>query len=129
MNAKQRDRLDVLLSQRLATARAYRWALKFDHFYELEADAAEEYLRRWVKGAKRTTLEPLVHFAEIVEEYWLGICRWHHSKVSNGLLEGLNSLIQAAERRARGYRSTRNCEAMIYLVASKLNPPAPTHLK
>ncbi len=47
--------------------------------------------------------------------------RWHHSQVSNGLLEGLNSLVQAAKRRARGYRSTRNYKTMIYLVAGKLN--------
>ena len=72
-------------------------------------------------------LEPLRQFAEMGEEYWLGITRWHHSKVSNGLLEGLNSLIQAAKRRARGYRSTRNYTAMIYLVTGKLNPgPQPT---
>ncbi|MGO9899264.1 MAG: transposase, partial [Solirubrobacteraceae bacterium] len=38
------------------------------------------------------------------------------------LLEGLNSLIQTAKRRARGYRSTRNYKTMIYLVAGKLNP-------
>jgi transposase len=40
---------------------------------------------------------------------------------SNGLLEGLNSLIQAAKRRARGYRTARNYKTMIYLVAGKLN--------
>ena len=44
------------------------------------------------------------------------------TRVSNGLLEGLNSLIQAAKRRARGYRSARNYKTMIYLVAGKLNP-------
>jgi transposase len=64
----------------------------------------------------------------MVEEYWLGILRWFHSKVSNGLLEGLNSLIQAAKRRARGYRSTRNYIAMIYLVVGKLDFGA-THAK
>jgi transposase len=42
---------------------------------------------------------------------------------SNRLLEGLNSLIQAAKRRARGYRSNRNFIAMtmIYLIVGKLN--------
>jgi transposase len=44
-----------------------------------------------------------------------------HSRVSNGLLEGLNSLIQAAKRRARGYRSNRNFITMIYLIVGKLN--------
>ena len=47
--------------------------------------------------------------------------RRHHSRISNGLLEGLNSLIQAAKRRARGYRTNRNYIAMIYLVAGKLH--------
>jgi len=57
----------------------------------------------------------------MLEGYRLGITHWHHSRVSNGLLEGLNSLIQAAKRRARGYRTNRNYIAMIYLVAGKLN--------
>jgi len=57
----------------------------------------------------------------MVEDNWPGILRWFHSKVSNGLLEGLNSLVQAAKRRARGYRSPRNYIAMIYLVAGKLD--------
>ena len=61
------------------------------------------------------------------EGHWLGITRWWHTKISNGLLEGLNSLIQAAERRARGYRSTRNYIAMIYLVAGHLD--LSTHTK
>ena len=127
LTAKQHDWLDELLQQPLDTVRAYEQALRFDSFYELEADAAEEYLRRWVADAKDTELEPLVGFAEMLEKHWLGVTRWHHSRVSNGLLEGLNSLIQAAKRRARGYRSTRNYTAMIYLVAGKLNPgPEPT---
>jgi hypothetical protein len=37
------------------------------------------------------------------------------------MLEGINSLLQAAKARARGYRSTRNLLAMAYLVAGKLN--------
>jgi len=40
---------------------------------------------------------------------------------AHGLLEGLNSLIQAAKRRARGYRTNRNFIAMIYLIVGKLN--------
>jgi transposase len=42
----------------------------------------------------------------MLEDHWLGVIRGHHSRLSNGLLEGLNSLIQAAKRRARGYRFT-----------------------
>ena len=127
LSDKQRVRLEQLERLPLKTARAYRWALRFDTFYELAPDEAETYLARWQRGAVRSRLGPIIDFARMVREYWLGILRWHHSKISNGLLEGLNSLIQAAKRRARGYRSTRNYIAMIHLVAGKLNPgPQPT---
>ena len=87
---------------------AYNWMLKFDHFYELDGDAAEDYLRRWCRGAVRSRLKLILAFAHMIEDHWLGVVRWHHSRISNGLLEGLNSLVQAAKRRARDYRSTRN---------------------
>jgi len=121
LTAKQVDWLDQLLQHPLQTVRAYEQALRFDDFYELDADAAEEYLRRWVEEARATELQPLIDFAEMLESHWQGVIRWHHSQVSNGLLEGLNSLVQAAKRRARGYRSSRNYKTMIYLVAGKLN--------
>jgi len=57
----------------------------------------------------------------MLEDHWLGVIRWHRSRISNGSLEGLNSLIQAAKRRARGYRTNRNFIAMIYLIVGKLN--------
>jgi hypothetical protein len=62
----------------------------------------------------------------MLEDNWLWVLRWHHSRVSEGRLEGLNSLIQAAKSRARGYCTNRNDIAMIFLVAGKLYPgPAP----
>ena len=49
-----------------------------------------------------------------------GVLRWFTSKITNGLLEGINSLIQAAKAKARGYRTSRNLIAMVYLIAGKL---------
>ena len=122
LTEKQHDLLDELLAQSLQTVRAYTLAQQFDSFYELaDPDTAEEYLRRWITEVDATDLEPLHKFARMLEDHWLGVIRWHHSRISNGLLEGLNSLIQAAKRRARGYRSNRNFIAMIYLIVGKLN--------
>lgn len=119
---RQRDLLDELLAQPLETVRAYTLAQQFEHFYELDdPDTAEEYLRRWITEVDASGLEPLQQFARMLEDHWLGVIRWHHSRISNGLLEGLNSLIQAAKRRARGYRTNRNFIAMIYLIVAKLN--------
>lgn len=122
LTERQRDLLDELLAQPLDTVRAYTLAQQFDSFYELQdPDTAEEYLRRWITEVQASGLEPLIAFTRMLEDHWLGVIRWHHSRVSNGLLEGLNSLIQAAKRRARGYRSNRNFIAMIYLIVGKLN--------
>jgi transposase len=122
LTERQRDLLDELLAQPLETVRAYTLAQQFDSFYELtDPDTAEEYLRRWIAEVNASGLEPLIAFTRMLEDHWLGVIRWHHSRVSNGLLEGLNSLIQAAKRRARGYRTNRNFIAMIYLIVAKLN--------
>ncbi len=51
---------------------------------------------------------------------------WFHSRISSGILEAINGLVQAAERRARGYRSDRHYIAMIYMTAGKLDFALPT---
>lgn len=128
LTVKQMRQLDELLRLPLKTGRAYQWMLKFDELYRLEdPDQAEQFLRRWLRGVRRSRLPPLIEFARMIEAHRLGVLRWWHTRISNGLLEGLNSLIQAAKRRARGYRSTRNYIAMIYLVAGHLD--LPTHTK
>ncbi len=52
--------------------------------------------------------------------------RWLHSRISNGMLEAMNSLVQAAKVRARGYRTTDNYITMAYLVCGKLTFNLPT---
>ena len=126
LNDKQRGRLDELLKLPLKTTRVYNWALRFELVYELDSQEAGPYLRRWIAGAVRSRLQPLIDFAHMVEDHWPGVLRWFASRISNGLLEGLNSLVQSAKRRARGYRSTRNYIAMIYLTVGKLDMAPPT---
>src|SRR6266542_4037578 len=110
----------------LATARAYRWRLAFDAFFEQPRELAEAYLERWYQGAIRSRLAPIVAFARMIGDHWEGVLRWHWTKINNGVLEGINSLVQASKRRARGYRNKRNLIAMIYLIAGRLDF-SPTH--
>ena len=67
-----------------------------------------------------------IQAAATIRRHWDGILRWFTSKLTNGILEGLNSLIQAAKARARGYRTTTNLISMIYLLGAKLNFALPT---
>ena len=47
--------------------------------------------------------------------------RWFTSRISNGVLEAINSLIQSAKAKARGFRNSRYLITMIYLIAGKLD--------
>ena len=47
------------------------------------------------------------------------LLRWFTWRISNGLLEAVDSLIQLAK--ALGYRSTRDLITMVYLIAAKLD--------
>ncbi len=128
LTAKQAATLQGLTpaSVGLATARAYRWRLAFDAFFEQPRELAEAYLERWYDGAIRSRLDPIVAFARMIGDHWEGVLRWHWTKINNGVLEGINSLVQASKRRARGYRNKRNLIAMIYLIAGRLDF-SPTH--
>jgi transposase len=129
LSTTQRRELQLLLrpSAKLATARAMRWREDFQAFYDQDPSHAPEYLRSWCNGAKRSRLQPVKDFVALVERHWDGILTWHQSHVTNGLLEGTNSLIQAAKARARGYRSKQKMITIAYLIAGKLTLPTVTN--
>ncbi len=57
-----------------------------------------------------------------------GILAWFDSRIANGLIESINSLVQAAKAKARGYRSLRNLVGH-HLSDSGQNRHPATHLK
>jgi len=129
LSAKQQGELHRLMrpSATLATARALRWREDFQAFYDQDPSYAPEYLRRWCSGAKRSRLKPIKDFVALVERHREGILAWHESHLANGLLEGINSLVQAAKARARGYRNKNKMITIIYLTAAKLTLPTLTN--
>jgi len=71
-------------------------------------------------------LDALRTLACTVVDHCEGILRWFQTRINNGVMEAINSLVQAAKRRARGYRTDRNYIAMIYIIAGKLSFNLPT---
>lgn len=63
----------------------------------------------------------MIKAAKTIKRHWQGILRWYESKVNNGILEGLNSLVQAAKAKARGYKTFKNLSLIIYLLTGKLD--------
>jgi transposase len=110
----------------LKTSRAYHIKLNFQELFNQPAEDAENYLKKWYFWATHSRLEPIKEAAYTIKRHWNGVLRWFRSGINNGILEGINSLIQAAKARARGYRTTRNLITMIYLIGGKLNFDLPT---
>jgi len=123
----QRDTIESLSRRNLKTARAWQIRLTFQEVYQQPSrPAAEALLKRWYFWATHSRLPPMIDAARTIKRHWDGILRWHDTHIANGILEGINSLVQAAKAKARGYRSTRNLKAIIYLIAGKLELSLPT---
>lgn len=122
LSAKQEARLAELKASNLQTAEAYRMKLTLQDFYEQpNPRAAREFLSDWCEMARDSGLAAMAKVAKTLETHVEGVLRWFTSQITNGLLEGINSLIQAAKAKARGYRTTRNLIAITYLLAGKLD--------
>jgi transposase len=122
LSDRQRETLENLPTRHLKTARVYQIRLAFQDLYEQpSAEAAAVFLKKWYFWATHSRLEPVIDAAHAVKRHWDGILRLFDSKIANGLIEGINSLVQAAKAKARGYRSIRNLKAVVYLLAGKLD--------
>ena len=65
--------------------------------------------------------------ARLVRSHLDGICAWAQTRATNGFLEALNGLFQAAKRKARGYGRFSTIRTVIFLIAgrrdfSQINP-------
>jgi len=46
---------------------------------------------------------------------------WSRTRQTNGFIEALNGLFQAAKRKARGYTQFKTMRTVIFLIAGKLD--------
>lgn len=113
--------LTKLKDMDLATGRAYRMKLSLQKMWTRTLFISELYFDAWYDWAIRSQLGPMIKLAKSLKKHKEGILRWFVTKMTNGLLEGINGLVQAAKRKARGYRSTDNFIAMIYATVNKLD--------
>jgi transposase len=132
LTSKQRETRDRLSQMNLKSMKALRMREAFQSIYKAEsAPAFQQLLKQWYNWAIRSRLEPMMKVARTIKRHWDGILQWRESHINNGILEGLNSIIQAAKRKARGYKS-EHFKAIAYLLTGKLNlqqfnPYLPTH--
>jgi len=123
LTQKQREiRNQLCLSkQKLKTIRAMHIREAFQDIYK--ADTIEKFkqqLKEWYFWATHSQLKPIKKVAKTIKKHWDGILQWKVTQINNGLLEGLNSVIQAAKRKARGYKID-HFKTIAYLLTGKLD--------
>jgi len=127
LTVRQSTILDTLASTNLKTARAWRMRLAFQDIYaQPTREWGEMFFDKWIGWAKRSRLEPIKAVARTMEKHRDGILAWFDSRISNGLIEGINSLVQAAKAKARGYRNSKTLKTVTYMIAGKLDLKLPT---
>ncbi len=108
--------------QNLKTIRALHIRENFQESYTAPyQEIFERTLKKWYFWVTYSLIAPIIAAARIIKSHWSGIVRWYISKIDNGILKGLSSLIQAAKAKARGYRTFENFKAIIYLLTGKLD--------
>lgn len=119
----QKARLEELKRMNLATATAYQMKLNLQDLWDQpDRRSAEEHLNTWYEWVTRSNIgHPMKRAAQTVKAHASGILNYYETALTNALMEGINSLIQAAKAKSRGFRTTAYLKIMIYLVAGKLD--------
>jgi transposase len=122
LTPEEEARMDTMVAnQCYKSIEAYAHKLNLQNVYFAQSgQEAEALLTQWLKQTSKSTIVLIQKMAKTVKDHWDGILSHFDSELTSGFLEGINSLIQAAKARARGYRNPRNMISMAYLIAGKL---------
>ncbi|MCL6444924.1 MAG: transposase [Alicyclobacillus sp.] len=126
LKAEQQAWLSTLSQQNLGTAKAYQIRMNFSQLWEQPKELAKMFLKKWYFWATHSRLGPVIRAAKTIRKHEEGILSWFDTHVNNAIIESMNSLIQAAKHRAKGYRTARNLVAIIYLLLGKPDFSLPT---
>lgn len=115
---KQREELIELYPK---LGEAFRLKELFNDFWNFsDLEEAVAFLAYWCDLVRDSDIIHFKKFVNTINAHWTGVINYIKSKISNGILESINSKIQLTKRRSRGFRNINNFINMIYFVAGKL---------
>lgn len=105
-----------LLKEALAKALDYRQPAR-----------AWDALNEWIAWAMRSRLKPMVKAAKTIKKHRSGILAYVTTRLTNGLVEGINNHLRVVARRAYGFHSPGALTSMLFLCCGGilLNPSLP----
>lgn len=116
--------LDALIAKLTTVRTARAWVYK-EQLREIlerkQINVVRAMLQHWCTCVMRSKVEPMKEVAALVRKHLEGIVAWAQTRQTNGFLEALNGLFQAAKRRARGFTRMSTIRTVIFLIAGKLD--------
>ena len=121
LSDKKRQALDEMITLYPTLGEAYRLKELFNDLWTMPDKAtASAFLKDWCVQVEKAKIAAFQKFANTVKAHWTGIIHFVESNITNAILESINSKIQLAKRRARGFRNINNYINMIYFLCGKL---------
>jgi len=116
--------LDALIAQVTTkrTARAWLYKEQLREILERkQVNVVRDMLTQWATNVMRSKVEPMKEVAKMIRSHLDGIVAWTQTRQTNGFLEAINGLFQAAKRKARGYGNFSTIRTVVFLLAGKLD--------
>ena len=116
--------LDALIAQVTTKRTARAWLYKEQLRKILERkqiNVVRNMLTQWATNVMRSKVEPMKEVAKLIRSHLDGIVAWTQTRQTNGFLEAINGLFQAAKRKARGYGNFSTIRTVVFLLAGKLD--------
>ena len=124
LSREDRTEVDGLLSKltvkRTARAWSYREQLR-EILDRKQINVVSTMLNQWCTNVMRSKVEPMKEVARMIRNHFDGIVAWAQTQQTNGFMEALNGLFQAAKRSARGYVRFSTIRTVIFLRLGKLD--------
>ena len=121
LTADAAARFDDLKKAGLKVARAWEIKELFRHFWGCASvKQARIFFDQWYARAVRCGLGPVKRVAKMLRRHLENLLNFLVWKISNGVVEGLNSKIQTVKSNARGYRSFESYRISILFHCGKL---------
>jgi transposase len=116
--------LDALIAKMSVKRTARAWVYK-EQLREIlerkQINVVRAMLLHWCTCVMRSKVEPMKDVAKMIRTHLEGIVAWAQTRQTNGFLEAINGLFQAAKRRARGFTRIQTIRTVIFLIAGRLN--------
>ena len=124
LRTEQRNDLDALVAQytskRTARAWLYREQLR-DILDRKQIHVVSAMLSQWCTNVMRSKVETMKEVALMIRRHFDGIVAWTQTRQTNGFIEAINGLFQAAKRKARGFVRFTTMRTVLFLIAGKLD--------